>query len=58
MKEISLLDPHYFKENLTEISWLSSKLANLNSEITVGKLHSEIQDFIRKNAKLSKTLNF
>lgn len=53
-KEISLLDPRYFKENLpmTSFSWMSSKLANFNSEITAGKLHSEMQDFIRKWPKL------
>jgi len=49
-KGISLLDPRYFKENLpeTSFSWMSSKLANFNSEVTAGKLHSKMQDFIRK----------
>lgn len=53
-KEISLLDPRYVKENLPENSfnWMSSKLAKFNSEITAGKLHSEMQDFIRKWPKL------
>ncbi|CAI6356590.1 unnamed protein product [Macrosiphum euphorbiae] len=53
-KESSLLDPRYFKENLPENSfnWMSSKLPKFNSEITVCKLHSEMQDFIRKWPKL------
>lgn len=53
-KEISLLDPRYFKEKLQDnsFSWMSSKLAKFNSEITAGKLHSELQDFIRKWPKL------